>query len=293
LRDASNPFQQALPIAANSLETDVVTSWDIPATLLDLVDLPIPPDFGEDSHSLLPYLAGTSGTHRPQEIVLHYPHEHRSDFYSWIRQGDLKLIYNFETNTSQLYNLATDPTESNNLATSQPQTTMALARRLAQKLDAEWGPAGILLPTIGSTAPAGNVVSIPNTGGIDLDNDGIDDRLEDTNLNGLVDAGETNPDNANSDGDNATDGQEAQLGTDPLNPGSFFFLKGVRQANGSMLLTWPSQPGTSFEIRSSSDLIDWSTVVDPDVPAASSGSTTSYPVLPSANPREFYRILLK
>ncbi|MCH7229105.1 sulfatase-like hydrolase/transferase, partial [Haloferula sp. A504] len=291
--DAGNPLQQTLPIPANSIETDIVTTWDIPATLLDLAGLPAPADFGEDSHSLLLYLSGTPGTHRPQEIVVHYPHEHRSDFFSWIRQDDLKLIYNFENNTHELYNLATDPTESTNLAASQPETAMALARRLAQKLDAEWGPAGILLPTISSIAPAGNVVSIPNNSGIDLDSDGIDDRDEDPNLNGLVDAGETNPDNDNSDGDNATDGEEAQLGTEPLDPNSFFFLRGVPQLDGSINLIWPSQPGASFEIRSSPDLSDWSTVVDPDVPAANPGNMTTYMVPATASPRKFYRIVLK
>jgi hypothetical protein len=293
LPDSGNTLQQALPIPANSIETDIITTWDIPATLLDFVDLPVPANFGEDSHSLLPYMAGTPGTHRPQEIVVHYPHEHRSDFFSWIRKDSMKLIYNFQNNSHELYNLATDPTESTNLASTQPDTAMALTRRLAQKLNAEWGPAGILLPTIGTTAPAGNVISIPNTSGIDLDNDGIDDRDEDPNHNGLVDAGETNPDNDNSDGDNIPDGAELQIGTNPLDPNSFFYLHGNPQPDGSIQLTWPSQPGATFEIRSSTDLSDWSTVVDDDVPAAGSGSTTSYPIPASAAPKEFYRVQLK
>jgi arylsulfatase A-like enzyme len=291
--DSSNPLQQALPIPANSMETDIVTTWDVPATLLDLVGLTKPANFGEDSHSLLPYLAGTPGNHRPQEIAVHYPHEHRSDFFSWIRQGHMKLIYNFQTNTHQLYNLATDPTESTNLAASQPQTAMALARRLARMLDSEWGSAGIMLPTISTTAPAGNVVSIPNLAGIDLDNDGIDDRAEDPDLNGLIDAGETDPDDDNTDNDNVTDGQEAQLGTNPLIPGSYFYLNGNRQPDGSILLTWPSKPGASFEIRGSTDLGDWSNIIAADVPAAASGSSTSFPVPASAFPRGFYRVGLK
>jgi arylsulfatase A-like enzyme len=292
LPNASNPLQQALPISANSIETDIVTTWDIPATLLDFVGMPVPAGFGEDSHSLLPYLKGTLGAHRPQEIAIHYPHEHRSDFFSWIRQGNMKLIYNFQNNTHQLYNLATDPTETTNLAASQPAIVTALTRRLAEMLDDQWGSAGSMRPTITSTAPAGNIVSIPNVAAIDLDGDGIEDRNEDRNFNGLVDTGETDPDNNNSDNDNATDGQEAKLGTNPLNPGSFFYLNGNRQPNGSILLTWPSKAGVSFEIRGSTDLNDWSTVVVANVPAAS-GSTTSYLVPASTAPRGFYRIGLK
>jgi arylsulfatase A-like enzyme len=293
LPDAGNALQQALPIPANSIETDIVTTWDLPATLLDLIDRPVPADFGEDSHSLLPYLSGAAGTHRPQEIAVHYPHAHRSNFFSWIRQGDLKLIYNYQSNSHELYDLATDPTESHNLAASRPEAVMALTRRLARKLDGEWGPAGVMLPTIGSLAPSGNVISIPYDPGIDLDRDGLDDLVEDPNLNGLIDAGETDPDNDNSDQDLTPDGVEVQLGTDPLDPGSFFSLRVELDAESSMVLTWPSRPGTSFEIRGSPDLSDWSTVIDSHVPAADPGSTTRYTVVPSALSGEFLRVILK
>lgn len=290
--DSGNSHQQALPIPANSIETDIVTTWDIPATLLDLAGLPAPANFGEDSHSLLPYFSATPGTHRPQEIVVHYPHEHRSDFFSWIRQGDMKLIYNFQNNTHELYNLATDPTESTNLASSQPSETVALTRRLAEMLDSQWGPAGVMLPTISTTAPAGNVISIPNTPGIDIDNDGIDDRLEDSNLNGIIDTGETDPDNDNTDHDNISDGAEARLGTDPLDPSSYFYLSSTTLAGGDLQISWPSAPGATFTIRSSTNLIDWSTIVATGV-TASVGTSTNYNLGTISATRMFYLVELE
>ena len=188
-------FQKAVPITNNSIETDIVSAWDLPVTILDIVGVPPMKDFGEDGYSLVPYLKGIPGNHRPQEIVFHYPHSHRSKFYSWIRIDDLKLIYNFKDNSHQLYNLASDPTESTNLASSQPDTTMMMARALAEKLDATWGPSGVLLPIIDSSAPEGNVVSIPHSPSVDIDQDGLPDNTEDANSNGLVDVGETSPDN--------------------------------------------------------------------------------------------------
>jgi arylsulfatase A-like enzyme len=293
LPDVTNPFQQAVPIPANSIETDIVTTWDLPATLLDLVNLTAPAGFGEDSHSLLPYLSGSPGTHRPQEIAIHYPHEHRSDFFSWIRQGDLKLIYNFQDNTHQLYNLATDPTESNNLASTQPEEAMRLARLLAQKLDAEWGPAGILLPVIASTAPPGNVVSIPNDPATDLDNDGIADRDEDPNLNGLVDAGETNPDNDNTDGDRTRDGDELRTGTDPLDPSNDFTGTIAPDTGSGRSISWPSKPGATYRIETSTTLdpAEWDLVED-NVAAHPSAASTTYPLPNSTAPARFYRIRL-
>ena len=121
--DSNNAFQQTIPIPANSIETDIVASWDIPITFLNVAGLPTAPDFGEDGHNLVPYFKATPGSHRPQEVVIHYPHNHRSDFFSFIREGDMKLIYNFQTDTHQLYNLATDPTETTNLSISDPETT--------------------------------------------------------------------------------------------------------------------------------------------------------------------------
>ena len=291
--DPANPFQQALPIPTNSIETDIVTTWDIPATLLDLAGLPIPAGFGEDSHSLLPYFSATPGMHRPQEIVVHYPHDHRSDFFSWIRRGDMKLIYNFQSNTHQLYDIPNDPTESSDLAAAQPETVTRLARRLAERLDAAWGPAGIMLPTIATTAPTGNVVSIPDAPAVDVDNDGIADRDEDPNLNGLVDPGETDPDEKDTDGDRTHDGAELQLGTDPLDPGSAFTIRGTLQPSGVLSLAWPSKPGTSFEIHGSGDLEDWSEVVDPDVPAHFRGTETTYDVPIAPGPHKYLRVGLK
>ncbi|MEQ9061232.1 MAG: hypothetical protein RLW61_17615 [Gammaproteobacteria bacterium] len=50
---------------------------------------------------------------------------------------------------------------------------------------------------------------------IDSDNDGIADGAEDANCNGIVDAGETDPDNADTDGDGIQDGTELGV-TTPL-----------------------------------------------------------------------------
>ena len=53
---------------------------------------------------------------------------------------------------------------------------------------------------------------------VDSDGDGIDDGVEDVDLNGAVDSGETDPSNADSDGDGCNDGDEINTySIDPLN----------------------------------------------------------------------------
>ena len=166
-----------------------------------------------------------------------------------------------------------------------------MARALAQQLDATWGPRGVLTPTIATTAPNGNVVSIPNDPLVDVDGDGLADTLEDPDLDGLVDASETDPDNDNTDGDGTPDGAEVRTGTDPLDPESDFVGEWVSEAAGGFTATWPSAPGAFYEIQTTDDLTDWS---DPPIatgiPASDPGATTSHTVPASGDPQRFYRI---
>jgi len=55
---------------------------------------------------------------------------------------------------------------------------------------------------------------------VDSDNDGLTDAEEDTNLNGVVDPGETDRLVADTDGDDVPDGVEREFGSDPLDPTS-------------------------------------------------------------------------
>ena len=55
---------------------------------------------------------------------------------------------------------------------------------------------------------------------VDSDGDGLTDAEEDVDLDGEVDPGETDPNDADSDGDLALDGAEIAAGTDPTDPGS-------------------------------------------------------------------------
>ncbi len=59
----------------------------------------------------------------------------------------------------------------------------------------------------------------------DADNDGLSNSAEDVNQNGVVDTGETDPANSDTDGDGVDDGTEIANGTDPTVYNKFF---GVR-----------------------------------------------------------------
>ena len=279
-------FQTTLNIPANSYEDDIVTCFDIFPTILSVANVSHTNVI--DGHDLSSYLKATAGTHRPQELLIHFPHDHNSDYYTFYREGPYKLIYNYAPNTYELYNVVTDISEATDLAASDPNRVMAMARKMAIALDAH----GAQWPTF-DTSPTDtdDPHAMPSLPAVDLDNDGVPDNDEDANGNGIVDPNETNPDNDNSDGDNVKDGSEIKLGTDPLDATSFFKLEQSFLPNGDLQITWDSAPGSTFALSSTAKFDGW-TVIASGIPA-SAGTTTSYNVGQPTAVTYFYRLELE
>ena len=65
-------------------------------------------------------------------LFWHYPHygNQGGDPSSMIREGDWKLIYYYETSSSELYNLKNDPFENKNLAKQKLELTKKLSIKL-------------------------------------------------------------------------------------------------------------------------------------------------------------------
>ncbi len=277
--DPTNPFQQAVPIPANSVEHDIVACWDLPVTIMNVAGVAIPPSADIHGQDLTPYLSGTPGTHREQEILIYYPHgRYDNDHFANYRQGDWKLTYLWEEERFALFDLAADPTESIDLAATQPEKVLEMARGMARRFEEEWTPTfGTIWPTYPS-AGQGALSTAAIMGSLDLDGDGRIDAEEDANANGLLDPGETDPDDGDTDGDGSDDHTEVRLGLDPLNPGSFFRAMIGPAPSTGFELRWPSQPGLTFTIRHSSDLAtpssSWTTVTG--VPAAASGNESTW-----------------
>jgi arylsulfatase A-like enzyme len=315
-RNDTNAFQQTLLIPADSREDDLVVVQDLFPTILAAANISVPEvdDAGDplivDGYDLGPYLREEEGTHRPQTLITHAPCASRSRYFTTYHEGTWKLLYSYVTSspvddssvplgTYELYDLATDPYEAVNLATNYPDRVMSMARDMVAELESLDAEYPILreddedLAALGLSASAGDdhPVILPELSDVDIDDDGLADNVEDPNRNGLQDDGETDPDNEDSDGDSTSDGSEVALGLDPLDSGSYFYLQGTTDIDGELTLTWPSLPDTSFEIRFSTNLVDWTTILETDYPAASSNST-SYPASMTDSPNGFYRIEL-
>lgn len=150
-KNSSNPWQQKLPIAAGSIQSQVANVTDIFPTLLELVDAAniVPSNYSLDGLSLQNLLTGQPDPKRPEHFLMHYPHAvHRSNYFTTWRDGDWKVVFHtlptipttgkhiqFEGGHYELFNLKNDPFESINLALKNSEKLQTMMRGLIQQLE--------------------------------------------------------------------------------------------------------------------------------------------------------------
>jgi len=117
--------------------TTVVSSVDFYPTILEMVGLARNPQQLIDGESIVPLLKGTGGLQRTA-IFCHFPHSfgRRSPAASYVRQGDWKLVRNYDTtiftSPCYLYNLKDDQGETRDLSQERPDKVRELGTLLDQ-----------------------------------------------------------------------------------------------------------------------------------------------------------------
>ncbi len=72
---------------------------------------------------------------------MHFPHQHRSWYFTSFHQGNWKLIYHYRPNRKQpwdrieLFDLPVDPSEANNLAGKNPEKLEAMFGAMSAALE--------------------------------------------------------------------------------------------------------------------------------------------------------------
>jgi arylsulfatase A-like enzyme len=138
---AENPQQKRLPIPAGAIQNQLASVCDIFPTVLGLLNIPPPKSHIVDGNRLDTLLTGKRDADRPVEFLMHFPHAHRTDYFTVYRRGDWKVIYHyFPTKVSdgshyQLFNLAQDPFEQTDLAAKQPDQLRAMMQGLIASLE--------------------------------------------------------------------------------------------------------------------------------------------------------------
>ncbi|CAA6677863.1 MULTISPECIES: sulfatase [unclassified Lentimonas] len=141
--DAANAWQQQLPIAAGTIQTQLGTIMDLYPTILEVAGAMNPEEYIYDGYGLKTLLTGERDKSHPDAFLMHFPHDHRSKYFTSYRNGDWKLVYHYypKTNKQQshyeLFNLKDDFAESTNLAKSNPEKLNAMVRAMVAQLEAE------------------------------------------------------------------------------------------------------------------------------------------------------------
>jgi len=115
-------------IEPGSICTTPVIGTDIFATVLDMVDLPLPKDRTIDGVSMLPALKGKPA---PRPVPLFWrTHVSQVDDRVALRIGDWKIVGNDELTKFQLFEIETDWKEETDLAADKPAKTAEMKQAL-------------------------------------------------------------------------------------------------------------------------------------------------------------------
>lgn len=112
-----------------------VSGQDFYPTIAKLLDLAVPEAQKVDGMSLTKVLKGEKPKKRT--LVWHYPHygNQGGDPVSIVREGNFKLIYYWETKTSELYDLSADLGEQNDLSNDKTNMVTELEAKLFENLN--------------------------------------------------------------------------------------------------------------------------------------------------------------
>jgi arylsulfatase A-like enzyme len=141
--DSENPQQQALPIAQGTIQAQLGTIMDLYPTILKVSGATNPDGHIYDGFGLETLLAGAKDETHPDVFLMHFPHDHRSKYFTSYRNGDWKLVYHYypkmnkQKSHYELFNLKQDFAESQNLSRQNPEKLGSMMRAMVAQLQAE------------------------------------------------------------------------------------------------------------------------------------------------------------
>jgi arylsulfatase A-like enzyme len=142
-----NAHQKQLPIPAGAIQRQIGDVTELLPTIANLVGAKVPADHVVDGRDLAVRLSGKKDAGKTESFLMHFPHSHRSSYFTSYRKGDWKLIYHYQPGSEankkapktkfpryELFNLKTDRDESTNLADKHPEKLKALVQAMAAEL---------------------------------------------------------------------------------------------------------------------------------------------------------------
>jgi arylsulfatase A-like enzyme len=132
-----NPLQKKIKISENTITNQLGTVYDLVPTILEASDVSITKGTTFDGLNLSHFFQKGHQT-KDREFLMHFPHKHRSSYFTAFRQDDWKLIYHYPTPQAkfktELFHLREDRDESKNLAQSHPEKLQQMMKDMLKSL---------------------------------------------------------------------------------------------------------------------------------------------------------------
>ena len=148
--DKNNASQQKLPITAGAIQTQMGTILDLVPTICALAEVELPKDMPLDGYDLKPQFAGNKNKERKEDFLNHFPHEHRSSYFTSYVNDGWKVIYHYPLPARgqkakgkefspkyELFNLKEDPFEKKDLSKSHPEQLQTIMTAMIKDLEAK------------------------------------------------------------------------------------------------------------------------------------------------------------
>tara|TARA_B110000908_G_C10265307_1_gene463257 strand:+ start:4557 stop:6083 length:1527 start_codon:yes stop_codon:yes gene_type:complete len=138
--------QKKVPIAPNTIQHQMGSILDVFSTLCNVANINLPEGYVVDGFDLREQLKGKKNKIRSELFLNHFPHSHRSDYFTSLVELKWKIIYHYpvkQKHKYELFNLKNDPFETNNLATKNPKQL----KRMMKLLREEMANKGALYPS--------------------------------------------------------------------------------------------------------------------------------------------------
>ena len=129
--------QEKTPITPNAIQQQMGSVLDIFSTVCEVANVNAPKDFVVDGFNLQKQLKGKHNKKRDELFLNHFPHSHRSNYFTSLVKSDWKIIYHYQLKEQpryELFNLKNDPFESNNVADKNPEQLKIMMRVLANEM---------------------------------------------------------------------------------------------------------------------------------------------------------------
>jgi arylsulfatase A-like enzyme len=133
-------WQKTLPIPQGAIQVQMGSVLDLFPTIVNLVNVSDPRGHILDGFDLKKQLEGKRNKKRQNSFLNHFPHEHRSSYFTSLVKGDWKAIYHYQIKgkpSYELFNLKEDPFESANLAGTKPKELKKMITNLANELKSQ------------------------------------------------------------------------------------------------------------------------------------------------------------